>query len=74
MINANRAVTLFLLFLRAVTQAKQINAMLKTLFKKYIVDALGHMAMGLFCSLIMGLIIGQIAKIPGLGFLSFISG
>ena len=48
--------------------------MLKTLFKKYIVDALGHMAMGLFCSLIMGLIIGQIAKIPGLGFLSFISG
>jgi hypothetical protein len=60
--------------LRAVTQAKQINAMLKTLFKKYIVDALGHMAMGLFCSLIMGLIIGQIAKIPGLGFLSFISG
>ena len=30
------------------------------------------MAYGLFCSLILGLIIGQIAKIPGLGFLNFI--
>lgn len=47
--------------------------MLKDLFKKYIVDALSHMAFGLFCSLILGLIIGQIAKIPGLDFLSFIS-
>lgn len=47
--------------------------MLKSFFKKYIVDALGHMAKGLFCSLILGLIIGQIAKIPGLGFLTFIA-
>ena len=47
--------------------------MLKRLFKKYIVDALSHMALGLFCSLILGLIIGQIAKIPGLDFLTFIS-
>ena len=31
------------------------------------------MAMGLFCSLIMGLILGQIARIPGLGFLDFIA-
>lgn len=46
---------------------------LKDLFKKYIVDALSHMAFGLFCSLILGLIIGQIARIPGLEFLSFIS-
>ena len=29
--------------------------------------------MGLFCSLILGLIIGQIAKIPGLDFLNFIA-
>ncbi|MCM1502694.1 MAG: PTS sugar transporter subunit IIC [Bacteroidales bacterium] len=42
-------------------------------FRKYIVDALGHMAMGLFCSLILGLIIGQIAKIPGMDFLVFIA-
>lgn len=31
------------------------------------------MAQGLFCSLILGLIIGQIAKIPGLDFLDFIA-
>ena len=47
--------------------------MIKKLFQKYIVDALSHMAMGLFCSLILGLIIGQIAKIPGLDFLTFIA-
>ena len=38
-------------------------------FKTYIVDALSFMAMGLFCSLILGLIIKQIALIPGLDFL-----
>lgn len=47
--------------------------MVRKLFRKYIVDALSHMAQGLFCSLILGLIIGQIAKIPGLEFLTFIS-
>ena len=46
---------------------------IKGFFKRFIVDALSHMAFGLFCSLIMGLIIGQIAKIPGLDFLAFIS-
>ena len=46
---------------------------MKAFFKKYIVDALSHMAWGLFCSLILGLIIGQIAKIPGLDFLTYIS-
>lgn len=46
---------------------------IKRIFKKYLVDALSHMAYGLFCSLILGLIIGQIAKIPGLDFLNFIS-
>lgn len=47
--------------------------MMKMFFKKYIVDAMSHMAMGLFCSLILGLIIGQVAKIPGLDFLNFIA-
>lgn len=47
--------------------------MLRKLFKKYLVDALSYMAFGLFCSLILGLIIGQIAKIPGLDFLKFIA-
>lgn len=42
-------------------------------FKLYIVDALSYMAMGLFCSLILGLIIKQIALIPGLEFLADIA-
>ena len=46
---------------------------IKGYFKRFVIDALSHMAFGLFCSLIMGLIIGQIAKIPGLDFLAFIS-
>ena len=55
------------------TKSKKGMTSVKELFKKYIVDALTYMAMGLFCSLILGLIIGQIAKIPGLDFLNFIS-
>ena len=47
--------------------------MIKKIFRKYVVEALSHMALGLFCSLILGLIIGQISKIPGLDFLGFIS-
>ena len=47
--------------------------MIRKFFRKYIVEALSHMALGLFCSLILGLIIGQIAKIPGLEFLGFIA-
>lgn len=46
---------------------------MKKFFKRYIVDGMSHMAMGLFCSLIMGLIIGQVARIPALGFLDFIA-
>ena len=49
------------------------NKHIKNFFKKYLVDALSHMAFGLFCSLILGLIIGQVAKIPGLDFLGFIA-
>lgn len=45
----------------------------KNLFKVYVVDALSYMAMGLFCSLILGLIVGQLAKIPGLEPLSEIA-
>jgi len=42
-------------------------------FKTYIVDALSFMAMGLFCSLILGLIIKQIALIPRFDFLKDIA-
>ncbi len=43
------------------------------IFRTYIVDALSFMAMGLFCSLILGLIIKQMGLIPGLGFLADIA-
>lgn len=45
----------------------------KSWFKVYVIDALSYMAMGLFCSLILGLIISQIAKIPGFDFLAEIA-
>lgn len=38
-------------------------------FKRYAIDGLGAMALGLFSSLIIGLILSQIAKIPGFGFI-----
>lgn len=39
-------------------------------FKRYFIDAMSAMALGLFSSLIIGLIISQLAKLPGLGFLA----
>lgn len=42
----------------------------RKIFKRYFVDALGAMALGLFSSLIIGLILSQFAKIPGLGVLA----
>ena len=47
--------------------------MLRKLFRKYVIDALSYMALGLFCSLILGLIVGQLAKIEILSFLNFIA-
>ncbi len=46
---------------------------LKKYFKRYFVDAMSYMALGLFSSLIVGLIIGQLAKIPALDFLAGIT-
>lgn len=43
---------------------------LKKYFKRYFVDGMSAMALGLFSSLIVGLIISQLAKIPHLEFLS----
>jgi len=45
------------------------KSIVSRLFKRYFLDAMGAMALGLFASLIIGLIISQIAKIPGLSFL-----
>ena len=49
---------------------KNLPSAISRFFKTHIVDALSFMAMGLFCSLILGLIIKQIALIPGLDFLT----
>ena len=48
---------------------RKFQSTLGKVFKTYIVYALSYMAMGLFCSLILGLIIKQIALIPGFCFL-----
>lgn len=42
---------------------------LKKLLKRYFIDALSFMALGLFSSLIIGLILSQISKIPGFNFI-----
>jgi len=44
------------------------------LFKRYMVDATSAMALGLFASLIIGLIISQLSKMPGLAFLATVTG
>jgi len=43
-------------------------------YQRYLIDAMGAMAKGLFASLIIGLILSQIAKIPGFGVLQSITG
>lgn len=43
---------------------------LRKILKRYFVDALGAMALGLFSSLIIGLIISQFGRIPGLDVLA----
>ena len=52
---------------------KNLSSTISRYFKTHVVDALSFMAMGLFCSLILGLIIKQIALIPGLDFLTSIA-
>lgn len=47
---------------------------IKKYFKRYFVDAMSYMALGLFSSLIVGLIISQLAKIPHLEVLASFSG
>ncbi len=48
---------------------EKFKTIVKKIFKRDFVDALSAMALGLFASLIIGLILSQLAKIPGLSFL-----
>ncbi len=54
-------------------EQKRDETLIRRLFKTYVVDALSYMAMGLFCSLILGLIIKQLSLIPHLGILADIA-
>ncbi|MBP0963508.1 MAG: PTS sugar transporter subunit IIC [Oscillospiraceae bacterium] len=42
----------------------------RSIFARYFIDAMSYMAMGLFSSLIIGLIMSQLARIPVLSFLA----
>lgn len=44
-------------------------ARIKAVFKRYFIDAMSYMALGLFSSLIIGLILSQLSAIPWLQFL-----
>ncbi len=48
---------------------KNFKVVIKNAFKRNFIDALSAMALGLFASLIIGLILSQFSKIPGLTFL-----
>ncbi|MBS7262169.1 MAG: PTS sugar transporter subunit IIC [Eubacteriales bacterium] len=51
---------------------EKVWATVKKYAKRYFIDATGSMALGLFATLIIGLILSQIARIPGLDFLNTI--
>lgn len=46
---------------------------IKKVFKRYFIDAMSAMALGLFSSLIIGLVLSQIAKVPALAFFAVAS-
>ena len=48
----------------------KLKDLAKRLYRRYLLDAMSAMALGLFSSLIIGLIISQISAIPGLAFLA----
>ncbi len=49
---------------------KKMPEAVKKILKRYFVDAMSAMALGLFASLIIGLIISQLAKLPFLSFMA----
>ena len=52
----------------------QMKETLKRLSKRYLIDAMGAMAFGLFASLLIGTIFNALGMIPGLGILKQIGG
>lgn len=50
-------------------ESSRSDSIIVFLLRRWFVDGMGSMALGLFASLIVGLIISQLGQIPGLGFL-----
>ena len=48
---------------------KNFKTTIEKILKRYFLGALSAMALGLFASLVIGLILSQLSKIPGLYFL-----
>lgn len=46
-----------------------MRSRMSAFFKRYFIDAMSYMALGLFSSLIIGLILSQLSGVPGLSFL-----
>ena len=52
------------------TTDNKARTLLKRFFQRYFVDAMSAMALGLFSSLIIGLIMSQLSMVPFLTFLA----
>ena len=48
----------------------RIKAFVRKFYQRYLLDAMSAMALGLFASLIIGLILTQLSMIPALNFLA----
>jgi hypothetical protein len=46
---------------------------LRYIYQRYLIQAMGSIALGIFASLVVGLILTQIAKVPGLSFFGYAS-
>ncbi len=51
-------------------EGSRLKAVVKRAYKRYLLDAMGAMGTGLLASLVIGLILSQLSKIPGLAILA----
>ena len=54
----------------SVSSGSRFKTAVKRVYKRYVLDAMGAMGVGLLASLVIGLILSQLSKIPGLGILA----
>lgn len=58
---------------QSIINTTNVKSVIKAIYERYIISAMSSMALGLFASLIVGVLLGQIAKIPFLGILTDIA-